>query len=379
MKPLASGDHLEDIYDELKGLALKALWPDCMSSRELFSMITRPKRDSFYGTYQEFLHHLPLTLTASDMPEALTWLGNQPPRQSLPYVLRDLMDAIMIATWDHLKYPVVVGALVSACLSRLELDYGLVERFPEGKNWIDVVGNQSKRRRVLKVLIQALSGSTTRAGFLVSSPTPLVLSEDVSWLLDRLDGNEDEAVQRVIAKLIRMAYRQDRTQVEQILALVQHNRALGDEFSWLWRPVALDSSEADEMRAEYAKRNDFVAVMAEQERSKQEAYKHLLRVLDECEDGNPGLFSAVTEELLLRPRPAADHWLLEADLTGLPGFRAGSRATILLENALYKPPSCTSSSIAQGPRIGWALINTIPAYSPDTRPSASSSLRRRTI
>ncbi len=328
MKPLASGDHPEDVYDQLKGLALKALWPDFISSRELFSIITPPpKHDSFYGTYEEFLHHLPVTLTASDMPEALSWLGKQPSRQSLPYVLRDLMDAIMIRAWDHVYYPVVLSAFAKTCLRRLESDYRLVERFPEGKNWIDIVGDQVKRRRILDRIIQMLCGSANRTTFLVSSQTPLVLNEDLSWLLDHLAQSENEDLQRVLAKLIRLVfYRNDSYQVEPVLTEIQHNEVLADELSRLWRPVALDSLEADEMRAKYAKQSEFEAVRAEQERSEQEAYIRLLRVLEECEAGNPWLFNVVTEELLLRPRPAVDHLLLEADLTSLPGWRRSDDA-----------------------------------------------------
>ena len=58
LKPLLSEAEGSDPNDELKASALRALWPDHISTDELFAFITPPKRDHFVGAYSVFLAEL---------------------------------------------------------------------------------------------------------------------------------------------------------------------------------------------------------------------------------------------------------------------------------------------------------------------------------
>jgi predicted NACHT family NTPase len=65
----------DDPDDQLKGYALCAIWPDHISSGELFDVLSEPKRETFYGGYERFLRHELLKHMKPDqLPDALSWV-----------------------------------------------------------------------------------------------------------------------------------------------------------------------------------------------------------------------------------------------------------------------------------------------------------------
>jgi hypothetical protein len=81
LKPLAVGEAENDPEDKLKGYALQAVYPDCMTTEEVFSRLTQPKAKYIGGSYQEFIaRDFGSRLPLSDLPIALRWLEKQPVR-----------------------------------------------------------------------------------------------------------------------------------------------------------------------------------------------------------------------------------------------------------------------------------------------------------
>ena len=58
LKPLLALPPDQDPQDDLRGYALDCLWPDHLSSAELFAALTKPRRKNFYGGYARFLERL---------------------------------------------------------------------------------------------------------------------------------------------------------------------------------------------------------------------------------------------------------------------------------------------------------------------------------
>lgn len=97
VKPLAKGEAGDDPEDRLKGWGLKAAWPGHMTAKELFELLSPPKRDGFIGAYQMFLtHDLLEHLEPSDLPAALEWGEKQGSMHELPYHFRDLVKGILL-------------------------------------------------------------------------------------------------------------------------------------------------------------------------------------------------------------------------------------------------------------------------------------------
>lgn len=73
MLPFAKNEMGADPNDELKGYALRILWPGHLTANELFALLT-PPNPGFVGAYVMFLTRtLPDTLKVADLPVALAW------------------------------------------------------------------------------------------------------------------------------------------------------------------------------------------------------------------------------------------------------------------------------------------------------------------
>ena len=73
LKPLAMKEQQDDEDDQLKGSALRALWPDHLPAQEVFDILTPPKQENFFGSYASFLMDFSERLKKEDLPYALKW------------------------------------------------------------------------------------------------------------------------------------------------------------------------------------------------------------------------------------------------------------------------------------------------------------------
>ena len=97
LKPLAKGEAGDDPEDRLKGWGLKAVWPERLTAKDLFGLLSPPKRESFIGEYQTFLtHDLLEHLEPSDLPTALEWTEKQGPMHKLSYPFQKLLETILV-------------------------------------------------------------------------------------------------------------------------------------------------------------------------------------------------------------------------------------------------------------------------------------------
>jgi predicted NACHT family NTPase len=120
LKPLATVHVREDKDDELKAIALTAVWPDHISADKLFTVLTPPKNESLLGRYHRFLSdQLAWHLDGDQLVTALQWVERHPLRTKLPYAFGAAMDSIMLRGWRQLQEPGVLPAYARAALSRL--------------------------------------------------------------------------------------------------------------------------------------------------------------------------------------------------------------------------------------------------------------------
>lgn len=75
LAPLLDVDPTIDQNEDLKGLALRALWPKHLTANDLFGLLTPPRRTSYFGAYKGFLSgDLVEGLSNEDLPAALSWV-----------------------------------------------------------------------------------------------------------------------------------------------------------------------------------------------------------------------------------------------------------------------------------------------------------------
>jgi len=328
LKPLVLGQAGPDPDDGLKGCGLRALWPDHLTTDELFSLLTAPKAD--HGPYWAFLVlDLPNRLRAPDLSAALRWVGGQPARSSLPFSLSHLVDEIMWSAWQHLDTEGVAEAFAAAALSRVAQFDRVLCGDKADQFRADLAQDDVRRRRVLMAMVPLLVERNVSLLSLALQPTPFVCGRDVTWLLGQLDHIDGPDQQRVIAELVRWSFDiKDISQVEGIYTAYQSHTATREAFAPLIEAVLLDSAEAEQARKQLRLQREM------SERGKDVAKKQtpdtqelIKGAIDATESGDPAGWWRLCLFLTLDESAKPECAESEPDLKETPGWRAADEVT----------------------------------------------------
>jgi hypothetical protein len=193
IKPLAFWQP-PTIQDELRGLALRACWPEHTTAAELFR-VRRPQRSNFSGSYSSFLHDLDIAaqLTVADLPTALTWVAQQDLDHEYWQPLTRIAGTIVTRAWredndDVLKQltPIVYRAYHDFWCPFFLSPGG--DRFETSNDTAAVnamlEADTNTRHRCIDNIVRAMPEDTP-FHLLAHSECPLVRQSDFGWLLDQ--------------------------------------------------------------------------------------------------------------------------------------------------------------------------------------------------
>ena len=323
IKPLALNEAGDDPDDELKGVGLQAVWPDFLTAEELFSILTNPKKQNFFGSYYNFISYSLIDgLTEEDFPIALNWIESQRPRQEIQCLyLRDLIDSILVEAHLHLKSTHVLVAFAKAIFSRLKADYVIIENRPKNTIKFEI----RERRSILEILIPLFTNPKQDSSSLAYSDTPLVLREDIPWLISKLERSESDQHQRGWAELIDKIFdiQAMSEYSDLILQACRRNTILDELLSPYIKPIKLNSLEAEKMKERYSRK-----LMLERQRGKcikldTTPQKSILDYLDEFDSGDHNAWWQLNYRMLFDEQNRMPQKELESDLTQLPGWVSG--------------------------------------------------------
>ena len=208
LKPYIYGRR-DDPDDEIKGYALQALWPELLQADELFEAIAPPKHQHFVGSYAMFLHsHLKIEdLRPSDLTAALQWVIAQPSRHDMPYSLQDLSGKIMRKAWDNRHIPGMLEAFAQTVVEMTLRFDGIFGGNSYDRLNLDefeqaFVQASEARRKLVLMSLPRLFAKDERASRLTFSRPPLIVPEDLDWLLELLDSEMDGARRGQLAELV---------------------------------------------------------------------------------------------------------------------------------------------------------------------------------
>lgn len=291
LKPLACGVAGEDHEDELKGYALLALWPNHLSAKELFHLLTLPKKKMFLGSYQFFVRQKLLEhLRAEDIPEALKWLDSFPARHKLieHYHFKKIINDIMLKSWEYLDNPSVLEPFAKAIISRLKHHEEIVEEGgAESPFRNKVIEKHEKRRKVLNAIVSILLDSNDDILLPLYSRTPLILDEDFPWLIECFKETDSEEKQKLWAKLIKRSFNPLKpAHVDAIFVAKRNSNILEEEFEEFFKAVDINSPEAEVMRKSYLKRRRWEEPSQKQTISEHAPYEKIIKYLNDSEQGN---------------------------------------------------------------------------------------------
>lgn len=340
--PLALGTVGDDPEDDLKGNALRALWPEHVGAEELFGMLTPSKNPNYMGAYGAFLtYDLTDRLRTGDLPAALAWVEGRDPDRGEHFRLGELADQIMQRGWAELPNPGVAPAFARAALARLKRHEEVVKERREvfeapGEPAFSerVAADDRRRRLLLEEMIGLLKSEPEDAHYLVSWKTTLVTTDDVGWLIERLRTESSEGRKVAIAALLAQTYRLWDDEAEELVYLAhREDETLAREVGRIFAPVELGSEDAEEQRRLHERFSRWEKEDEEPPPPDPPVSARVVSALDDFEAGDVEAFwQGVYHFMQYDERGFGSVSGAEWDMTGLPGWEAagdGTRARIV--------------------------------------------------
>lgn len=328
LMPLAVDGIGVDPNDDLKGASLRALWPGHMTARDLFDALTPPQNERVLGLYRAFLYALPGSIPIAELPLALDWCAQWLAAGRGCWEFERLMAALLLRGWEHLSYPGVVATFARTILAQVALEESHASAHSNQAIREGLRSNTEKRQQVLLALLPLLATQPVDDALLVRIHMPVVLTQDVPWLVSQLRSTAQQDVKRVLVKLIvATSSIWDPVQHEVIYEACLDEALLAEAFGWMMKGIALDSSDATTAKEYY--------VNEQRWRVRQEAppivnpppAERIVRLLDRFEAGDTAAWWRLNMEMTLGLTSTHYDNELEADLTALPGWQAADGVT----------------------------------------------------
>ncbi|EKQ67207.1 hypothetical protein OsccyDRAFT_5036 [Leptolyngbyaceae cyanobacterium JSC-12] len=331
LKPLAIEQLPEDEDDQLKGFALCALWSELLTAEELFSVLTRPKKRNFFGSYQMFIDlELVPRLQPGDLVVALNWLGNQGIR-CFGHPFEKLGNAILLKAWENFALPGIAEKFTRVALVQwkdhqriITGDDKLQQRFA-----LSLLNDSKKRHTLIEQAVLIISETEEDPYFLLSSPTEnILISEDIFWMLEKLQNANYEKAEKIWSQLLQWSFnRQDAKQVDAIVVATQTNNILQEVFASYFSPIDLNSIQADKLRADYLRMQEMQERRQNPPLLDPPPRERVLQLLEKLESGDLSAWWQLNMEMTLKPDSTHYDNEFELDLTRLPGWQEAEEST----------------------------------------------------
>jgi hypothetical protein len=319
LKPLTKGNASEDPDDRLKLCGLRAIWPDFIGLQELLTLLSTPSRTERAAQIY-FLFFLETKIVKSiqpaELPIALNWIVNQPRHSGSDQLedftserdhFEDVTNEIVALAWKHRNIPAVFTAFIRVAVKRLKNNGKIVsgDIHSQKSFMADLCADTTKRLALVEEMI--LSG--LGIGYLLShSPSPLVCSKDVPWIIEHLHQSQSEESQRLWAQLL-LSFQKEPTYYDAIIIAATTNPILEE---------ILRQAQEYQEQAKYLQKPSLLNPTPAQ---------RIENSLSTFESGNLDAWLQLTREMSLKPDSTNYTRTIEPDLTILPGWIASDLKT----------------------------------------------------
>jgi hypothetical protein len=327
LKPLAVGLP-EDKDDELKGCALRAVWPSCIAADELFSVLTPPKRGGgFFGVYRTFIvTDLPRKLNVTDTLPALTWIERMLTKDAGEFPIEEIASKAFKLAWSNMGEQGLLESFASALRLWLERSPYLGMRLEESFV-AELTGDDNKRRRLFEAMVPGFTNSGQALMALMFHGPRLLFGRDVPWMCDRLATATDELTKETWAKLL--SWLVDPTDVEnfgRVIETYRANSALKAELGRIMEPIELGSDYARALEADYREQSSRPQ-RPNAKNTTPPAQERVDAWLDRFESGQLDAWWQINYQMLWDTDGKVPIYEDESDLTTLPGWKGVSLET----------------------------------------------------
>lgn len=235
--------HIDDVDDELKGAALRILYPEKLSTCEVLTALNRVKKDNLYGAYRGFIDQLSISIPDNDLEKSLEFVLNDQDK----FLDRDrnrdfekFINKLISRCWSVQLTAVGIQKIALLFLALRSKFIG----FP--------VENESPfRRPILLAMLPHLSRPSDVFHILGTAGTgssALILEEDWPWLIEQAHTTNSDTRLK-IGKILWMMLKYDSARsINEFLELVFAFDELKTDHAHAISPIEIDSEEAANRR-----------------------------------------------------------------------------------------------------------------------------------
>jgi glycosyltransferase involved in cell wall biosynthesis len=205
--PLIANDSPDDDDDDLRGYALRALWPDHISLRVLLDALTEPKKENYFGAYAFFLSDLQLpTISGPEAILLLDWLSTMLMDEERSGRFEHVIPRLLYRVWEEGDDASVLERLADFFITAVDQHRHLASEntFQQFVS-ASVRTDDRQRRRLIKAIIRRAkdNGEGLQLDWLTPRhPMALVSESDLSWFVEELLANESTTPKDVLVDLI---------------------------------------------------------------------------------------------------------------------------------------------------------------------------------
>jgi hypothetical protein len=257
LRPFALESDPTDLRDDLKGSALRALWPKHLTADELVKSLTPARDNSYAGAYQFFVgYDVVKSATPADIFFLLQWTTTQGARTNLAEPMRALVDAAMRTGWGSFEDQPPSDAFVRAARTRIRKDgHPLSEQFSQADPWKDEVG---KRRKLLRELLVAMDDTENDRHAYIK----LLRDGDFVCLIGMLDDEGlDSAGRTFLVSILRelASSAESFETVDALATAMGRHEAVASALAPLFAAWPVEGEKANEARATQTRIRKFFA------------------------------------------------------------------------------------------------------------------------
>ena len=259
LKAALLSSELDDPDDTIRGYVFDALYPEHMTSAELFSHLSSPQNDKLFGSYALFIQRkLPSKLDKSALIDALRWVKDLCENGKIEHEFHDTADAIVDTAWENINEPRIREGIIDVLLSDANKNYS--HRYFDEK-----VKDTEKRRDIINGIIDKAKSVKDLCGFIYMFAN----NEDFWWYVEKIMSEEDSKGVEIIADLLWVSLnRSDEKQINEIIKLKDTFAAIESRFQPLLGAVEIGSIQATNMKNYYQARMNLRKIEGEQKSKK---------------------------------------------------------------------------------------------------------------
>lgn len=349
--------------EDMKGYALRALWPGLLSAEELFPLIEPPDHQQGSSDYAHFLSRDVMPhLKGADLPLALHWVKLQRDEQGQlaregNYFIGRLCSDILWHAWDEWEDEKTIVAFTEVLADRMQHYRPFMDKRRDSwKDWVydgdihdpsdgltwsqQIRVDERRRHHLLDALIDLSPFSEKPIHF---SYDALPIAADVPFLLERFSALETIADiplgrLRFLVQLINIAYGRERKQSDIDLIFAawevrdekysETRSPLQEQFDQYFKAIELDSEFAEILKTNWmrwqphreAKKNKSAEV-------KETASQLIQRQLGQSETGEVGIWWCIAHNLFIEESRHANRSIGPADITLSPNWLSADETT----------------------------------------------------